>query len=158
MRATSASTEPSLSAAGAARFERPQPIRFSHCDPAGIVFYPQYLILFNQLVEDWFNEALGVPYAAMIAERQVGLPLVRLGCDFRAVSRMGETVTLGLAVERVGSRSLALKLDCRGGGGELRVEANKVLVFTDLRTHRSQPIPADIRRALDAFAGAAPTP
>ena len=37
-------------------------VRFSHCDPAGIVFYPQYFIMFNGLVEDWFNQGLGVNY------------------------------------------------------------------------------------------------
>ncbi len=39
-----------------ATFERPVRIRFSHCDPAGIVFFPQYLVMTNALVEDWFNE------------------------------------------------------------------------------------------------------
>ena len=38
-------------------------VRFSHCDPAGIVFYPQYFIMFNGLVEDWFNQGLGLNYA-----------------------------------------------------------------------------------------------
>jgi 4-hydroxybenzoyl-CoA thioesterase len=26
-------------------------IHFSECDPAGIVFYPQYFVLFNDLIE-----------------------------------------------------------------------------------------------------------
>jgi acyl-CoA thioesterase FadM len=38
-------------------------IRFHHCDPAGIVFYPQYFVLFNELVEDWFNHGLGIDFA-----------------------------------------------------------------------------------------------
>ena len=33
-------------------FECDKLIRFHHCDPAGIVFYPQYFVLFNELVED----------------------------------------------------------------------------------------------------------
>ena len=33
-------------------FERDVLIRFSHCDPAGIVFFPQYLVMFNNHVED----------------------------------------------------------------------------------------------------------
>ena len=36
-------------------FEREALIRFSHCDPAGIVFFPQYLVMFNGLVEDWVD-------------------------------------------------------------------------------------------------------
>ena len=42
-------------------FERPLRIRFAHCDPAGIVFFPQYLVMINNLVEDWVTDALGMP-------------------------------------------------------------------------------------------------
>ncbi|HEY1393321.1 MAG TPA: acyl-CoA thioesterase, partial [Methylibium sp.] len=37
-------------------FWRERQIRFSDCDPAGIVFYPQYFVMFNGLVEDWVGE------------------------------------------------------------------------------------------------------
>jgi len=132
-----------------ARFERDYRIRFSHCDPAGIVFFPQYLVLFNQLVEDWFTEGLGVSYAHMLGPRRIGLPIVRLECDFRAIGRMGETLTFGLDVERVGGKSLTLALDA-GGGGVRRVAARQVLVFTDLDTHRAIALPEDVRAALAA--------
>lgn len=128
-------------------FVRQVPIRFSHCDPAGIVFFPQYLVMFNQLVEDWFNEGLQVPYAEMIERRRIGLPIVRLECDFKAVSRMGEQVAMSLAVERAGTRSITLGLECRGGQA-LRVASRQVLVFTDLQTHRAIDIPADVRSRL----------
>lgn len=36
-------------------FETDKLIRFHHCDSAGIVFYPQYFVLFTELVEDCFN-------------------------------------------------------------------------------------------------------
>ena len=133
----------------AARFERVYPIRFSHCDPAGIVFFPQYLVLFNHLVEDWFTEDLGVDYAQMLGARRIGLPIVRLECDFRAISRMGDAVSFGLVPERVGGRSLTLALTARVAD-ELRVAARQVLVFTDLDTHRAIDLPADVRAALAA--------
>lgn len=132
----------------AQRFEREVGIRFAHCDPAGIIFFPQYLVLFNGLVEDWFNQALRHPYARMLGEERTGLPIVRLECDFRAIARMGETVVLGLSVARLGQRSLALDLDCRGAGGQLRVAARKVLVFTSLDTHQCIAVPATIQAAI----------
>ena len=57
------------------RFVTQVPIRFAHCDPAGIIFFPQYLVLFNGLVEDWFNQALGLSYADMLHKDKVGLLL-----------------------------------------------------------------------------------
>ena len=41
----------------------PLRIRFAHCDPAGIVFFPQYLVMLNGHVEDWFTDGLGLSYA-----------------------------------------------------------------------------------------------
>ncbi|MFC4297117.1 acyl-CoA thioesterase [Castellaniella hirudinis] len=135
-------------------FERAFPIRFSHCDPAGIVFFPQYLVLFNQLVEDWFTEGLGISYAEMLGSRRVGLPIVHLECDFRAIARMGETLAFSVAVERIGGKSLTLALEARGDG-VLRVASRQILVFTDLNTHRAIALPDDVRAALAACVSAA---
>jgi len=131
----------------ATRFERVYPIRFSHCDPAGIVFFPQYLVLFNHLLEDWFTHGLGIAYADFLGKRRIGTPTVRLECDFRAISRMGEDVTFSITPERVGGKSLTLAIEARRGD-ELRVRARQVLVFTSLDTHRAIDMPADVRAAL----------
>lgn len=135
---------------GTLHFTRDYRIRFSHCDPAGIVFFPQYLVLFNQLVEDWFTDGLGISYADLLGPRRIGLPIVRLECDFRAISRMGDTVAFGLAVERIGGRSLTLTLEARGSDA-LRVSSRQVLVFTSLDTHQAVSLPADVRAALSAL-------
>ena len=132
------------------RFERPLRIRFSHCDPAGIVFFPQYMVMFNGLLEDWFTDGLGVAYGALISTRRIGTPTVSLACDFSAISRMGDEVTLGLSVLRIGGASFRLSLGCRLGG-EARVRMTQVLVTTDLDTHRPIAIPDDIRVAMSTF-------
>lgn len=135
--------------ASPAEFRRPRMIRFSDCDPAGIVFYPQYFVMLNGLVEDWVSEGLGIDYHALISERRIGLPTVRLEADFRAVSRMGDQVTLGLSVERLGSRSMSLVLRCfEPNSGELRMQVKQVLVTTSLESHRAVEIPQDLRAAI----------
>ena len=133
------------------RFAVQVPIRFAHCDPAGIIFFPQYLVLFNGLVEDWFDQALGVSYAHMLQTDKVGLPIVHLECDFRAVTRMGERVNMGLSIRKLGNRSLTLALDCTGPDGQLRVAAQKVLVFTSLQTHQAINVPSHIRQAMERW-------
>ncbi len=133
------------------RFEKTERIRFSHCDPAGIVFFPQVFVLFQGLVEDWFNEGLGIDYADLLGPRRVGLPTVALNTEFRAVSRQGDAVRLSLGLERIGRRSFTLTLELRGAGGELRVAARQTLVSTDLDTHRAMELPADVLAALQRF-------
>ena len=132
------------------RFERPLTIRFSHCDPAGIVFFPQYLVMVNNLVEEWVSDGLGVSYAHLISARHVGLPTVSLACEFKAVSRMGDEATMGLSIDHIGRSSLRLKVGCRVGL-EARFVIQQVLVFTDLKTHQRIQIPDDMRSAMVAF-------
>jgi len=134
-------------------FSRERLIRFSDCDPAAIVFYPQYFVMFNGLVEDWVNEGLGIGYRALVIDRRVGLPTVRLEADFRAVSRMGDRVRLGLAVERLGARSITLGLQCTGADGETRMRMRQVLVTTSLDSHRAIDVPADLREAITRGGG-----
>ena len=130
-------------------FRRPRLIRFSDCDPAGIVFYPQYFVMLNGLVEDWVNEGLGLSYHGLVAQRRIGLPTVKLDVDFRAVSRMGDQVVLGLCVQRLGSRSMTLAVRCFGAQtGEVRMQMTQVIVTTSLETHRSVAIPDDMRTAI----------
>jgi 4-hydroxybenzoyl-CoA thioesterase len=132
-------------------FERPVRIRFSHCDPAGIVFFPRYLVMTNALVEDWFNESLGIDYSAMIRTRRVGLPIVKLDCAFSKPSQMGETITQSLELRRLGRRSVTIDVTGHAGGAT-RFSTQQVLVTTSLDTGASIDIPDDIRAALARFA------
>jgi 4-hydroxybenzoyl-CoA thioesterase len=144
-----------MSRAREAAFERPVRIRFAHCDPAGIVFFPQYLTLSNGLVEDWFTESLGIDYAHMIGERGIGLPIVKLDCEFFKPSRMGEIITLALAVNTIGPRSMRIEITGRLGD-EIRFRSMQVLVTTSLECGLSIDIPDDIRAALTRFIAASP--
>lgn len=136
-------------------FSRMRQIRFTDCDPAGIVFYPQYFVMFNDLVEDWVDTALVIGYRKLIIDRRVGLPTVRVEADFRVASHMGDAVTLSLAVERIGGRSLTLNLRCEGADGAARMTMRQVLVTTSLATLRAIEIPADLRAAIAHASGIA---
>lgn len=125
-------------------------VRFSHCDPAGIVFYPQYFIMFNGLVEDWFNQGLGLDYARYITEHRLGLPTVSLSCDFVAPSKIGEIITLKLRLETLGRSSFTLAIDCVHED-EQRLACRIVLVTMDLDRQKAVRIPDDLRERLVAF-------
>jgi 4-hydroxybenzoyl-CoA thioesterase len=113
------------------------------------VFYPQYFVLFNDLLEEWIDCLLPGGFADYILRSRFGLPTVRLEADFKAVSRMGDDVILTLDVVRVGQRSFELALDCKGATDRgLRMSARQTLVTTSLDTHRPIPIPPKLREAL----------
>ncbi len=120
-------------------------VRFADCDPAQMVFYPRYLTMFNDLVEDWFREGLELPFSYYHFEQQHGLPTVHLEVDFIAPSRLGEVLTATLKVVKVGKSSIALDILLRGPDSSDRVRGKVVLVVTDLRSSRAVPIPDDLR-------------
>ncbi len=132
------------------KFTAARRVRFADCDPAGIVFFPQYCVMLNTLVEEWFDQALQLPYAELIGKRRLGLPSVRLEVDFTAISRHGDDLRLTLAVEKLGRSSLTLEHRFHGDSNELRLRAHQVLVCTSLDSHRPQPLPDDLRSAIAA--------
>lgn len=133
-------------------YRRLHRIRFSECDPAGIVFFPQYFVMLNGLIEAWFDDGLGLRYRDVVTARRVGLPTVRLESHFTAISRLGDDVALELRVVRLGQRSITLQHDCVAPEtGEQRMTVRQTLVTTSLDTHRSIDIPADVRVAIERF-------
>jgi 4-hydroxybenzoyl-CoA thioesterase len=126
-------------------FERNKLIRFHHCDPAGIVFYPQYFILFQELVEDWFNYGLDRNYARFVGASRLGIPMAHVTCDFKIPSKIGDILTLRLAVTRIGNTSMALRVEGRAEG-ESRLSADLTIVLASMDTLKPTPIPPDLRR------------
>ena len=130
------------------KFSQRHRIRFAECDPAAIVFYPQYFVMFNNLLEAWIDGLIPEGFAGYIGKHRFGLPTVRLEADFRAISRMGDDVELTLDVQRVGGKSMTLCLACTGIDGELRMSVTQIVVATSLETHRAIDIPVALRQAL----------
>ena len=130
-------------------------VRFSHCDPAGIIFYPRYFDLIHEAKEDWFRDALDWPFAHMLGRMQQGFPIVRLEADFRGRSRMGEELTIALTCPVIGKSSLHLHyaVTCNG---EPRLDARTVVVHVDIRTGKPLPIGDDLRARIERFRGEAP--
>lgn len=128
-------------------------VRFSDCDPAGIVFYPKYFEMFNSLIEDWCADVLHFSFHEIVAIRGWGLPAVHLEADFLAPSRYGEMLEATLRLQRIGQSSLALELTFHGRDGVLRVNGKAVLALIDRSRMRARAYPAAVRQRLSAFAG-----
>ncbi len=131
-------------------FSAARTVRFSDCDPAGIVFFPQYLVMLNGVVEEWFDSALGIPYAGLIGERRLGLPTVRLEVDFTAISRHGDALRWSVTLAQLGRSSFTLLHEV-SGVDSIRLRARQVLVCTSLASHRAQALPEDVRALVQAY-------
>ena len=84
-------------------------IEWGQCDPAGIVFYPQYLIIFDTST-GWLFERTGLTPSAMRQKYGiVGLPVMEIGVEFRAPCRFDEEVTIESEVGEWGRSSFTVR-------------------------------------------------
>ena len=127
-------------------------VRFEHCDPAGIIFYPRYFQLSHQVVEDWFKDGLGSSHADLVVNRRIGIPTVHIEAGFFAASRLEEELEFTLLVTKLGNSSVTLNITAHHNG-ELRCEINQVIVFSQLDPEKvkSVPIPNEVRAQMEQF-------
>jgi 4-hydroxybenzoyl-CoA thioesterase len=131
-------------------FETEIPIRFAHVDAAGIVFYPRYFEMLNQVVEEWFEAELGTSFRTLHDDDDSGVPMVHVETDFLRPSRLGDRVRFALSVERLGRSRIELRVVARCGGEE-RLTARLVLAYVGRAPFRSQPIPDALRARMQRF-------
>lgn len=130
-------------------FLRDKRVRFHHCDPAGIVFYPQYFVLFHELMEDWFTEGLGEDYASFVRGGH-GMPTVKVECEFLAPNPVGDVIAFELTLAKLGKSSVTLRIVGRTRGAEC-VRATIVAVHSHLHPLKSREIPLALRQAMVRF-------
>ncbi|MGB7528600.1 acyl-CoA thioesterase [Sphingobacterium cellulitidis] len=85
-------------------FTKTQKVKFQHCDAAGIVFYPRFMEMLNELVEDWFEEELGFPFKEL--HHGEGIPTADLKVAFVSPARLGDVFVKSLTVSKLGNSSL----------------------------------------------------
>lgn len=127
------------------RFVRPQKVKFKHCDPAGIVFYPRYFEMINDLVEAFFDDALDHPFEDL--HRNGGVPTAEISVQFTAPSRHGDRLDLALTCTRLGRTSLGIETEATCAGAR-RFIATSTLVLIDAEG-RPTPWPDPLRAKLE---------
>jgi 4-hydroxybenzoyl-CoA thioesterase len=125
-------------------------VRFHHCDPAGIVFYPQYFMIFNEVVEDWFEAELGLDFRTMHLEQHRGMPVKKTECEFFNPSRLGDRLDCVLSVDRLGTSSVAITIHV-SSGSEVRAIVHHLLVHVSSETGRAVPIAPPVREQMMRF-------
>ena len=126
-------------------------VRFADCDPAGIVFYPRFLEMFNNLVEDWCSAGLKFSFNDIVIKNGWGLPTVHLEADFLAPCRLGEVLGANLYVRKVGTSSINADIVLCGPDHTDRVRGKVVLVLMDRKTSRALPFPDALRKRIVDF-------
>jgi 4-hydroxybenzoyl-CoA thioesterase len=125
-------------------------IEWGQCDPAGIVYFPNYFAMFDSCTAAAF-EAVGYPKPRLLREFNiVGIPAVDIRGSFAAPCTFGEDVTVETRITDWGRSSFKVNHRLLKGA-DLAVEGFEVRVWTgrdpaDSARLRSQPIPRQLVR------------
>lgn len=125
-------------------FQIERRIRFADVDPAGIVFYPRYFEMVNEIVEDWFDRKLKSNFHEITQVQKHGVPLAHVEIDFVSPSKLYEQITLTLAVQKLGTSSVTLNVAATHKD-QVRFNGTLILVHIDLGSGSSLPWPEALR-------------
>jgi 4-hydroxybenzoyl-CoA thioesterase len=126
------------------------PVRFTHTDPAGYVFFPRYFEMLQAVIEEWFTHALQQRYADLIIRCRLGTPTASIQCTFLKPSRLGDDLAIAVKLENIGNSSFRLRF-IGTVEGNLRLEAISTLVMISLDDGTPRPIPSDLRAHMEAY-------
>lgn len=134
-------------------FIKKETVRFQHVDFAGIVFYPRFLEMLNNIVEDFYDEALGLPFKNL--HKTGGIPTVDLKVQFKKAARLGDVLTKYLWVKKLGASSMTCGFKFEHEDGSICLEGEVSLVrvaFNEARDDiKSSPFPDDMRAKLELY-------
>jgi 4-hydroxybenzoyl-CoA thioesterase len=134
------------------KFTVQKQVRFHHCDPAGIVFYPQFFYLLHEVQED-FLAHIGFAEHLLIAGG-TGVPIVDLKTEFLGMCRNGDRLTMTLELTRIGNTSMGMQYEILGSPtapgdpGATKLRAHGVVVYSEVPHGKPVRIPDNMRSAL----------
>ena len=133
-------------------YRYPVRVSFGDCDPAGIVFYPNFFRWFDAATHAMFA-SVGLDTASIAREHGlIAWPLVDAGAKFRSPTRYGETIEVCTRVTQW--RDKTFVLEHRIVRGEVLIAEGWEIRFVGETVSESPPrlravaIPDWMRRAL----------
>jgi acyl-CoA thioester hydrolase len=125
-------------------------VRYSECDPQGVVFNANYLAYIDHTITELWRAAYG-GYQAML-ERGVDIVVAEVRMRFLGSARFDERLALEAVVTRIGNTSVTSRHRFRrAADGELLLDAEIRHVFVDRRTATKTTIPDWARAGLEPW-------
>jgi acyl-CoA thioester hydrolase len=127
------------------RVLREVPTRWSDQDAYGHLNNAVHYLMFDTALSSWQIEAAEIDVRTLPAIALV----VETSCRYFAELHFPDLVTVGIALERLGTSSVTYQIVLFGPGRDEPAAAGRfVEVYVDRVTRRPVPVPAELRTAL----------
>ncbi len=129
-------------------------VQWGDCDPAGIVYYPNFFNYFDQASWNLFAQ-VGMTLSAMQARGAIGIPLVDAQASFKVPCRFGDGLEIESWVSEWKERTFKVRHVVRKDGRE-HLHGYELRTWglrhpDDPLRLKAAPVPDDVRQALDAL-------
>jgi acyl-CoA thioester hydrolase len=133
------------------KFEVIERVRWSDCDPFGIIYYGAYIRLFQVAEEELFR-ACGLPYANLRTEKGVWIPRKAVSAEFHSPAQIDEEVAVQVHFSRLGTTAMTMQFEVyRASDRAHRASGQLTVVAVDKPTMKAKPFPDEVRVALSNY-------
>ena len=130
-------------------------VRWSDCDPLGIIYYGTYIRFFESAEHEMFRQA-GLPYEVMRVQRQVQLPRKAFQVEFHSPAQMDELLEIRVGIARIGESSITMRFEAyRAADLVHRASAQLTVVCVEKETITKRLLPDFVKDALRPYLMAA---
>jgi acyl-CoA thioester hydrolase len=120
-------------------------VRYSECDPQGVVFNANYVAYLDVIMTELWREALG-RYQDLV-DSGVDMVVAELNLRFLGPAGFDDELEFEARVMRLGETSMSTRIDAATNGSAV-IEAQMRHVFIDAKTKAKCAIPEHVRDAL----------
>ena len=126
-------------------------VRWSDCDPLGIIWYGAYLKYF-EAAEHEMMRAAGLPFETLRLDRKVQIPRKAFQVEFHSPAQMDELLDIEVGIAKIGTTSLTFRFEAyKAGERTHRASATLTVVSVVKESMQKQPIEPWLREALAPY-------
>ena len=123
-------------------------VRYSECDPQGVVFNANYVAYLDVIITELWREALG-RYDDLV-ESGTDMVVAEVNVRFLGPAGFDDVVDFEARLTRLGDTAISTRIDASTGGRPV-IEARMRHVFIDAETKNKREMPAHVREALAVY-------
>ena len=123
-------------------------VRYSECDPQGVVFNANYVAYFDVIITEFWRESLG-RYQDLV-ESGTDMVVAEVNVRFLGPAAFDDVLDFTARLTRLGETAISTRIDASVGGSPV-VEGRIRHVFIDAATKRKRPMPDHVRAALSRY-------
>lgn len=133
-------------------------VGFGDCDPAGVVFTPNYGRFVFDAVEVWLRRTIGVNIHDQLRDDEVGTPVRSISTQLMYPLRPADRFLTRVWVKDIGRASFTLLATGENGRGRRCFEGEMTCVSTIRLKRAVIDLPDHYRQAMEAYRAASGTP